>query len=583
MHNRSAFRRYLTMLILYLKPQWLRMLLVAVTLLLASGEQLVVPQLIRLFIDMATRGGGSLLLLTLALCSIGVAIVGEAFAVICTYFSANVAWTATNRIRHDLMKHCLSLDLDFHKSHPPGELMERIDGDVGLLSTFFSEFLFEMCRHGIVLGAILVLLYTITWSIGLTVTFFVALAFGVLAVLRRQSLPLWEQNRQTDASFTNFLSERFGGIEDIRANGAVAYTMQRFLRLLRQRWSITRRSERLSQIQLISVGLLLRCASVAALAEGAYLWSINLVTLGTVYLIASYTSQLIAPVAQLHSQFHGMQQIEACVKRIDQLFAASAAQRDGPGSTFSPGPLALSFEHVTFGYVPDKPVLRDITFQVQPGKVMGLIGRTGSGKTTIARLLLRLYEPQQGVILVDGQPIQQARLADLRRRIGMVTQSVQLFHASVRDNVTFFDRSIPDRRILDVLDEVGLRSWYDRLPVGLDTLLGPAGGQLSAGEAQLLALTRIFLAEPGIIILDEASSRLDPAAEALVERALDKLLRQRTAIIIAHSLRTIQRADDILLLAGGGIQEYGARLALAQDPTSCFSYLLKTGLEEVLA
>jgi ATP-binding cassette subfamily B protein len=578
----SIFRRYLTILSLYLKPQWLRVLLVAVTLLLASGEQLVVPQLIRMFIDTATHRESPPLLLVLALSSIGVIVFGEAFSVVCAYFSANVAWTATNNMRRDLIKHCLSLDMSFHKSHPPGELMERIDGDVAQLSTFFSQFMFDICRHGIVLVAVLALLYTIVWSIGATVTLFVVLTFVLLTILRRRSLPLWEQNRQINASFSNFLSERLGGIEDIRANGAVSYTMQRFLHLLRQRWSITRSSECISQIQFVSVGFLLRIASVVALAQGAYLWSINLITLGTVYLIASYTSQLIAPIAELNSRFQSIQQIEACVRRIDQLFMSSPAQQDGPGCTFSPGALSISFERVTFGYVPEKKVLSEVTFKVQPGKVLGLIGRTGSGKTTIAQLLFRLYDPQDGVIRVDEKPLQQAKLYDLRQHIGMITQSVQLFEASVRDNVTFFDRSIPDMRILEVLDDVGLHSWYCRLPNGLDTLLGFEGGRLSVGEAQLLALTRIFLAEPGIVILDEVSSHLDPATEALIERAIDKLLYQRTAIIIAHSLRTIKRADDILLLENGRIQEYGARVALAQDPTSRFSYLLQTGLEEVL-
>jgi ABC-type multidrug transport system fused ATPase/permease subunit len=174
-------------------------------------------------------------------------------------------------------------------------------------------------------------------------------------------------------------------------------------------------------------------------------------------------------------------------------------------------------------------------------------------------------------------------LRELRRRVGMVTQSIQLFHASVRDNLTFFDPDIPDARILAVIHELGLGAWFEALPHGLDTMLESGGGGLSAGEAQLLAFTRIFLQDPELVILDEASSRLDPATEALIERAVDRLIQDRTAIIIAHRLGTVERADEIMILEDGCICEYGERAHLARDPNTHFYHLLQTGMEEVLA
>jgi ABC-type multidrug transport system fused ATPase/permease subunit len=165
----------------------------------------------------------------------------------------------------------------------------------------------------------------------------------------------------------------------------------------------------------------------------------------------------------------------------------------------------------------------------------------------------------------------------------MVTQDVQLFNASVRDNLTFFNRTIDDARLLQVIDTVGLSMWYQALPSGLDTMLGADGQGLSAGEAQLLAFARVFLKDPGLVIFDEASSRLDPATERLIERAVSSILINRTGIVIAHRLATIQRADDILILEDGRIREYGPREALAADPLSRFSHLLQVGLEEVRA
>jgi ATP-binding cassette, subfamily B, bacterial len=233
-------------------------------------------------------------------------------------------------------------------------------------------------------------------------------------------------------------------------------------------------------------------------------------------------------------------------------------------------------------------VLDGISFSLQPGRVLGLLGRTGSGKTTLTRLLFRLYEADEGTVCLGGAgrvvDIRELPIRELRQHVGMVTQNIQLFHATVRENLTLFDETIPDDHILEVLDEVGLGGWLASLPAGLDTELESGGGGLSAGEAQLLAFTRIFLQDPGLVILDEASSRLDPATEQWIERAVDRLLHAspRTAIIIAHRLATVQRADEILILEAGTIVEHGPRQALLDCPESRFSRLLQAGLEEVL-
>jgi ABC-type multidrug transport system fused ATPase/permease subunit len=236
---------------------------------------------------------------------------------------------------------------------------------------------------------------------------------------------------------------------------------------------------------------------------------------------------------------------------------------------------------VRFGYE-EATVVRDLSFRLAPGEILGLLGRTGSGKTTVTRLLLRLYDPDAGSIRLGGVELRTARLADLRGHIGMVTQDVQLFQATVRDNIALFDPGISDERIFAALDALGLTEWVRGLPAGLDTVLGANGSGLSAGEAQLLAFTRVFLKDPGLVILDEASSRLDPATERLIERAVRTLLRDRTGIIIAHHLATVARADTILILEDGEVAEFGPRLALAHDPDSRFAALLRTGAAEVL-
>jgi ATP-binding cassette subfamily B protein len=230
-----------------------------------------------------------------------------------------------------------------------------------------------------------------------------------------------------------------------------------------------------------------------------------------------------------------------------------------------------------------------VSFSLGAGRVLGVLGRTGSGKTTLTRLLFRLYDVDAGAITLQGTDVRDVTLADVRQRVGMVTQDVQLFAATVRDNLTLFRQydlqrtPILDRDVLTAIALLGLDDWFARLPQGLDTPLAAGGQGLSAGEAQLLALTRVFLRKPHLVILDEASSRLDPATEQLLEQAIDRLLRDRTSIIIAHRLATVQRADDILILENGRVRELGPRAALAADPASRFYSLLQTGLAEVLA
>jgi ATP-binding cassette subfamily B protein len=369
----------------------------------------------------------------------------------------------------------------------------------------------------------------------------------------------------------------------MRANGAIGYVMRRFHGIL-QPFSVARRKSGQAWYWMEIYSLLtLSLSSALALGLGTYLWSRGFISFGTVYIAFYFTTMLNGPLEAVRQQFQVFQQAGAGIVRLRQLLRIQPALVDGPGATFSEGAMAVSFANVTFCYTPERTTLTDITFDLPAGHVLGLLGRTGSGKTTIARLLLRLYDVDEGAICLGGIDVRQACLKDLRKHIGIVTQDVQLFQASVRDNLTFFDSTISDERIMVALADLGLENWLQVLPNGLDTLLGSDGNGLSAGEAQLLAFTRVFLANPGLIILDEASSRLDPATEQLIERAVSKLLTGRTGIIIAHRLATVQRADAILVLVDGQVHEYGARNELAQDVTSHYAQLISVGIEEVLA
>jgi ATP-binding cassette subfamily B protein len=401
--------------------------------------------------------------------------------------------------------------------------------------------------------------------------------------IRSIATPYWVKVRQISAEYFGFLGETLTAMEDVRANGAEHYVLRRFHQIM-QRWYPWRLRAMMavSVTRMSNIGFAAFGAAVA-FAISAYMLNEGSLTIGGVYLIFYYVEMLSMPMVLVRNQIENLQQAEASISRIKTLAATRSKLLDGSGGILSEGPLTVRFSKVSFCYENDQRVLDEVSFGLRPGRVLGLLGRTGSGKTTIARLLLRLYDPLDGEILLNGIKPAAVPLHNLRNRVSMVTQDVQLFQATIRENLTLFNPNITDNLILSAIQDLGLSEWFGTLPNGLETRLKSGGTSLSAGQGQLLAFARVFLANPGLVILDEASSRLDPATERLTERAVDRLLKDRTGIIIAHHLETIQRADDILILENGHVLEYGERATLAAEPNSQFSHLLLTGLGEVLA
>jgi ATP-binding cassette subfamily B protein len=587
---KTPTKRYRNLLVNYLKPQWLNVAWLAVLLLSGIGLQLVNPQILRYFIDTARAGSALQELTAAALLFLGVAVVSQALSLLTTYLSGNVAWTATNALRRDLTLHCLRLDMSFHKTHTPGELIERVDGDVTRLANFFSQMAPHLLGNGLLALGILVLLFREDWRVGVVGAGYALLTATALRAVQKPAVKAWGGSRQAHAELFGFLGERLLGTEDVRANGAEPYVMVRFYRLMRavfHRWLRAQVVQSLSYNAGFCVYLL---TQVATLAIGAMLFLRGQMTIGTAYLLIHYVGQLKAPLDRLQRQIDDLQQASASIERVEELLHTRPRLAESRRAELPAGALAVTFDGVAFRYddgfrangtvSEPESILEGISFELEPGKVLGLLGRTGSGKTTLTRLLFRLYDPTQGAIRLGGVDVRDARLSDLRRRIGLVTQDVQLFRASVRHNLTLFSRRIPDEHILDAFRALGLWDWYRSLPDGLDTGLQAGGKSLSAGEAQLLAFTRVFLKDPGLVVLDEASSRLDPATEQLLERAISRLLRHRTAVVIAHRLSTVQRADEIMVLEKGRICEHGPRQALANDPASRFYGLLQAGLAE---
>jgi ABC-type multidrug transport system fused ATPase/permease subunit len=386
--------------------------------------------------------------------------------------------------------------------------------------------------------------------------------------------------RAAETDLFGFLEERLSGTEDIRTSGATGYVLHLLTILMRQRLFKQQYAEVVQGLISILRMIIYVAGLVTGLAFAAILYRQGQITIGTAYIIFSYVYLVWRPLRDLVYQFSDFQRALASLRRLAALYAAQSTVIDGVRDALPAGPLSVRFERVSFAYAGPEhakaekaQALREVSFHLAPGRILGILGQTGSGKSTLTRLLFRFYDPQQGQIYLNDVNLRDVTVQALCSRVGLVTQDVQLFYASLRDNITFLDHTIPDAAVLEAFQGLGLGEWYARLPDGLETLM--QGDSLSAGEAQLIALTRAFLQKPDLIILDEASSRLDPLTEALLQQALNKLLQGRTAIIIAHRLQTLNRVDNILVLQDGQVSEYGARAELAGMSTSRYTQLLE--------
>ena len=568
----AAYRR---LLLRYLRPLWPGLLLLTLFLVANVGLQLLNPWIARAFIDRARAGVPGDALTVTAIEFLAVALLIQGVSLAEGYVAENVGWLATNALRADLTEHCLALDLGFHQRHQPGELIDRVDGDVSALSNFFASFVVEIVGNGMLLVGILALLLRVDWRLGLLWAAVCLTAGGWMTVTSGIGTRFVGLRRGASAEVFAALEEQLGGLADIQGTGARPYILGRWQSQLR---TLVERASKSTLVggAVTSPGLLLlSIGSIAVFGLAALLHQAGTVSLGTVFLTFQYTTMLRAPLDRLTRQVRDLQTATASIQRIAWLTTTPRTITDGRGAELPVGSLAVEFRNVSFGYEGTSLALRAVSFRLPAGRVLGVVGRTGAGKSTLMRLAARLYDPTAGEVRLGGVGLRDARLADLRRRVGVVTQDVQLFRASVRDNVTLFDPSLDDARIQRALYDLGLGDWFRALPDGLDTEITPTA--VSAGEAQLLAFTRVFLQDPGLVVLDEASSRLDPATERLIENAVQRLFVGRTAIVIAHRLETLRRADDILLLADGRIVEHDRRDALLADKASRFAQLLRAG------
>jgi ATP-binding cassette, subfamily B, bacterial len=574
--------RTLGMLIRERRRRWVALgVLVAI----ASAMLLAAPLVVRQVVDRATAGAAAGELRRLALLFLAIVVVGQVVEVLVARSATSAAWRTTNDLRLRITRHVLQLDHEFHRRHTPGELIQRVDGDVTSVSDLLGKVLPKAVGAALVVGGMVVVLGVLDWRLGLGMLVYVGLAVLLVQLTRHRAIAESSDEMGALARLYGGIEERLTAAEDLRANGAGGHAMWRFVEESSDAFgSAVRRESAFLGLWWAVQGTVIG-GTVLAIVASAVLLSQGVIELGTAFLMFQYVLLIERPLEEVVHELETVQKASGAMVRVGALLAVEPSIRDT--GTVSPpaGALSIAFETVRFDYadVTDDdapPVLDEVTLSIAAGRSVGVVGRTGSGKTTFSRLVLRLVEPTAGTIRFGGIPIADIPMAELRRRVALVPQEVELFGGTIRENVTLFGAGgidvADDAAVRRALSAVGL----DQLAGGdLDRELGSGGAGLSAGEAQLLAMARVWLRDPDLLVLDEATARIDPETEAKVESAVRTLIGGRTTIVIAHRLSTLREVDEIVMFDAGRVVEHGARADLATDPDSRFHRLLTLALE----
>ena len=482
-----------------------------------------------------------------------------------SYNIQSVGQRLTARIRNDLFAHSMSLSLRFHDKMPVGKLLTRLTSDVDALSEVFGSGAVGVLADFVSLIVISITMILIEWRLGLLllivqipVTLFI---LWLQKRYRKQNYKVREELSQLNANF----QENLQGLEVVQMFRRQSLNGQNFFKT----GTNYKHAVNGTIFYDSSISAFIEWVSLAAVALvislGGYMVTAGGMGLGTLTTFILYSQRLFEPLRQLAERFTQIQGGLTAVERISELLEKKIEIYDHINHKAENKELLNSnktvlgevlFENVSFFYREDEPIINDLSFKIKPGEHVALVGPTGSGKTTLIRLLCRLYEPQKGNIYIDGQNIKSIPIDSLRKQLGVVLQDTFLFSGNVADNLRL-DSSIDNQRLKDVCSDLGLDNLLRKLPNGLDTYIRERGGNLSSGERQLLSIARVAIRDPKILIMDEATAFMDPSTEATLQRDLDRLLEKRTALVIAHRLATIEASDRILVMRKGSLIEEG--------------------------
>lgn len=535
------------------------------------GSSLLLPYLVRLGVDnyiinveitVSERFSG----LTILAVIFGVAVI---VGFIGNYFQVTVLeWTGQNimhRLRQHIYIHMLGLDLAFFNENPSGKLVTRLTNDVQNMHEMFTSVIVTLFNDVIRIIGILVLLYWLNWRLAVLMTLLLPAILVATLWFSKIARNVYREIRTNLAKINAYLQEAVSGISLIQLFQREKDTERSFVNLNQAYFASTLQQIKIFGIFMPVLDILASTATAISIWYGGILILRGEMTIGILVAFLSYMRLFFQPLRELSQKYSIVQSAMASAERIFQLLDTRSGLPVLP-EPFGPQAVSgtLEFSNVTFGYDPDKPVIHNLSMKVDPGETVAIVGATGSGKSTLINLLERMYDPDSGRILLDGHDLRELDPQWLRNTVGLVMQEVYLVPGTIKENI-LLDSGMEEQGLTAILQLAQLDELIGRLPQGIHTKIGEGNLELSAGERQLLALARVMVRDPEILVLDEATANVDSETEILVERAIDATLSQRTSIVIAHRLSTIRRADRIIFMDSGQIVEEGTHEKLMAD------------------
>jgi ATP-binding cassette, subfamily B, bacterial len=560
--DRVAAGRVLRRTAQFLRPQAPRVAGALALVVLWSGTVLAGPLLVRYGIDHGIDEGDA--------GALNAAAIGYVVVAVLAYVTNRIQITLISRVGEDFLRrlrvrvfdHLQRLSMPFYDRSKAGVLVSRMTSDVDSLAELIQLGLAMFVSNALLLVVSLVVLTTVSWQLMLVCT--VALPPVILASIKfqRDSNDAYLDVRDRIGSTLSHLQEGIAGVRVVQAFAREEVEVGRFERGNRELYDSHMRSVAISAWYLPVIELAGWGTTALALGVGGWWVHEGMLTIGTVAFFVLALSNLFEPVQQLSQLFNMVQSAGAGLHKLYELLDTPVDVPERPGAVDLAGGGDIEIDDVSFAYGDGPTVLTDVSLRIPTGTRLALVGPTGAGKSTLAKLVARLYDPTSGSVRLGGVDLRDATLASLRGRIVVIPQEGFLFNGTIRDNVRLARGDASDAEVDDALQAVGAYERFAALPEGLDTEVRERGSRLSAGEKQLVSLARAALADPAVLVLDEATSSLDPGTEVLVESAVDRLLEGRTVVVIAHRLSTSERADVVGVVDGGELVELGTHADL---------------------
>jgi ATP-binding cassette subfamily B protein len=473
--------------------------------------------------------------------------------------TGRLAARVMNDLRVRVFTHLQRLGLGFYTDERAGVIMTRMTSDIEQLQQLLQDGLAQLVVQGLTMIVITIILFTMNVELALiTLALVIPLLTGASLWFRKASQVAYNRVRDGIANVLGDLSESLHGVRTVAAYNRQRWNIVQHRNIVGDYRDANNYTAQINAIYGPGTQMLGYLSQAALLAIGGNMVVHHQLSIGALVAFFLYLNRFFSPIQLLVQQYNTFQQGQAAVFKLRGLFTVDPSTPEAPAAHELP-PIEgeIVFDHVTFGYDPATPVVRDIDLRIRAGETVAFVGQTGAGKSTLAKLITRFYDPTQGRVLIDGHDLSQVTLNSLRRQLGVVPQEPFLFAGTLRYNIAFACPQASDDEIWEAVHAVGLTEVVERMPDGLDTVVHERGQSLSSGERQLIALARAFLAHPRVLVLDEATSNLDLLSETKIEAALDMLLAQRTAVLIAHRLTTAMKADRIVVIADGRVLESG--------------------------